>query len=100
MSNVKCLLTFEFPSGQNGYVIWECSLFARMIANNKQEMIETFFDKNKNGFEVEPLNVHIDLWENLELKDTEPIRGTIESFLGFGSQLVPTGNFLWRITTF
>jgi hypothetical protein len=100
MSNVKCLLTFEFPSGQNGYVIWECSLFARMIANKKQEMIDTFFDKNKNGFEIEPLNVYIDLWENLELKETPPIAGSMESFLGFGSQLVPTGNFLWRITTF
>ena len=97
MSNVKCLITFEFPNGQEGYVIWECSLFARMWRENSVEMIKTFFDSRQNGFDVQPDYVHIDLWENLELKDTPPFKGTIDRFLGFSSQLVPTGNYLWRI---
>lgn len=100
MSNVKCLLTFEFPNGQEGYVEWECSLFARLMRDKKDEMTETFFNKDKNGFGVEPLLVRVDLWENLVLKETPPIKGSIEGFLGFGSQLVPTGNYLWNITIF
>jgi hypothetical protein len=71
-----------------------------MMANNQEQMIETFFDKDKNGFDAVPLNVYVDLWENVELKETPSVKGYNEGMLGFGSQLVPVGNYLWRITTF
>lgn len=63
MKNYKIVATIEFPDGREEFVLWEPELYGEMVYRGV-DMYELFYNTSKNGFEVAPVNVLIELYEN------------------------------------
>ena len=63
MKNYKVVATIEFPDGREEFVLWEPELYGQMVYRGV-DMYELFYNTSKNGFEVAPVNVLIELYEN------------------------------------
>ena len=63
MKNYKVVATIEFPDGREEFVLWEPELYGQMVYRSV-DIVELFYNTDKNGFEVAPVNVLIELYEN------------------------------------
>jgi len=63
MKNYKVVAKIEFPNGREEFVLWEPELYGQMVYRGV-DMYELFYNTSKNGFEVAPVNVLIELYEN------------------------------------
>ena len=86
MKNYKVVITLEFPDGSVEYVIWEPELYGRLCYMNS-DFHSIFYDTTKNNFQVPPVDVLIELWENPQLT-------TISSQIGnkLGLKQICVGN--------
>lgn len=66
MKNYKVVITLSFPDGSEEYVIWEPELYGKLSYMNA-DFNAIFFDTTKNNFQVAPVEVLIELWENPQL---------------------------------
>lgn len=76
----------EFPDGSMEYVIWEPELYGKLAYMNA-DFNEMFYNTSKNNFQVAPVDVLIELYENPQIT-------TISSQIGdkMGLKQLLTGN--------
>lgn len=63
MKNYKVVISMEFPDSSMEYVIWEPELYGK-LCYLKADFEAMFYDTTKNNFQVAPVDVSIDLYEN------------------------------------
>ena len=94
MKNYKVVAKIEFPNGREEFVLWEPELYGQMVYRGV-DMYELFYNTSKNGFEVAPVNVLIELYEN-------PVVNKIVSKIGDNEVLLDIliGNEVFPIRQF
>ena len=94
MNNYKVVATIEFPDGREEFVLWEPELYGQMVYRGV-DMYELFYNTSKNGFEVAPVNVLIELYENpIVRKIGSRIKGNEEIIdLLVGNKVFPIRQF-------
>ena len=94
MKNYKIVATIEFPDGREEFVLWEPELYGEMVYRGV-DMYELFYNTSKNGFEVAPVNVLIELYENpIVRKIGSRIKGNEEIIdLLVGNKVFPIRQF-------
>lgn len=66
MKNYKVVISLEFPDGSIEYVIWEPELYGKLAYMNA-DFESMFYDTTKNNFQVAPVDVLIELYDNPQL---------------------------------
>lgn len=66
MKNYKVVISLEFPNGDIEYVIWEPELYGKLAYMNA-DFESMFYDTTKNNFQVAPVDVLIELYDNPQL---------------------------------
>lgn len=66
MKNYKVVISLEFPNGDIEYVIWEPELYGKLAYINA-DFESMFYDTTKNNFQVAPVDVLIELYDNPQI---------------------------------
>ena len=75
----EIVLTFVMPNQQEVYAIWDIELYSNV--RSKPDFQEFIMDGSKNGFGVDPIEVHASIYLN-------PVIHTVDTPLGQESLLV------------
>ena len=94
MKDYKIVATIEFSDGREEYVIWEPEFYGEMIYRGI-DMYELFYNTSKNDFNVSPVNVLIELYENPVVKKIVSKIGDEEVYLDLliGTKVFPIRRF-------